>query len=69
MAEFCKQCADALGFNPEHGIPYDFDGLGPLPPEHGHVVMCEGCGPTLVDERGACMLHNRGECMPHGSVL
>ena len=54
MAEFCKQCADELGF------PTDFDGLftrDGLEPEGttGYPVLCETCGPAfIIDDEGTC---------------
>jgi hypothetical protein len=53
MAEFCKQCADELGF-PES----DFKGACKeieLDEDVGFVVVCEGCGFVLVDHLGQCM--------------
>jgi hypothetical protein len=44
MAEFCEQCAR------EHGGCTDFAGFPRLA-----VVLCEGCGPTQVDEYGYCV--------------
>ena len=61
MAGFCVQCAEEMGFEP------DFDGL--LSEEErnegkGAVVICEGCGPTIVDHNGRCIaidcLHKHG---------
>ena len=59
MAEFCKQCAEELGFEP------DFAGM--IHPEDvamgfGANILCEGCGPCLVDHTGKCM---KGELCNH----
>ena len=58
MAEFCNQCADELGFSPANGIAYDFVGL--ITGEETlnslfAVVLCEDCGPCLVDQTGKCV--------------
>lgn len=62
MADFCAQCAEALGFedlNDLAGIthPEDFN-------EHGRacVVICEGCGPIQVDPAGNCI---SPDCLGH----
>lgn len=51
MADFCNQCAKALGF-PEG----DFARPNMSPPEEGmgYPELCEGCGPCYVDEKGNC---------------
>lgn len=51
MAEFCKQCADKMGFEP------DFVGIAA--PDHMIAVICEGCGLTWVDHTGTCI----GDCL------
>lgn len=55
MADFCKQCAGRLM---EKDAPSDFAGLtNPEKVKKGlyPLVICEGCGPTLVDEEGRCI--------------
>lgn len=53
MADFCKQCADGLGF-PESDLKGLTDqdswkeGLAT-------VVLCEGCGAIQVDPDGRCV--------------
>jgi len=65
MAEFCKQCADELGF-PES----DFIGMtseADWEQNRAAMVLCEGCGMIQVDPQGNCMstdcdgLHRRRE--------
>lgn len=54
MADFCKQCSIEL-FNEDFK---DLAGLGdgkPLEPNQGWEVICEGCGPTLVNDKGTCI--------------
>ena len=56
MADFCKQCSINI-FGEDSG---DLKGIGgedsvPLKPGYGYAVICEGCGPTLVDEEGTCI--------------
>mgnify|MGYP003127626062 CR=1 FL=1 len=53
MADFCKQCSIDL-FGEDCG---DMK-LGPLEPEHFWPVLCEGCGPTMVNEEGECVYAN-----------
>ena len=60
MADFCKQCSTEL-FGEDFG---DLKGIGELTPEQredggwGFGALCEGCGSTLVDEAGQCILRN-----------
>lgn len=51
MSDFCKQCSIKL-FREDMK---DLANLGPLEKDYYHVVLCEGCGPTLVDETGSCI--------------
>lgn len=55
MAEFCKQCADEMGFNPENNIPYDFEVPEETDDSICFAVLCEGCGITAVDRFGVCL--------------
>jgi len=62
MADFCKQCSMEL-FEEDCG---DLKGLGNgkmLMPDFGWSVLCEGCGPTLVDVEGICIA---AWCPKHG---
>lgn len=60
MADFCKQCSDQL----QYGDGKDLADLGKpgeeLKPGHGYPALCEGCGPTLVDKEGRCIVE---DCM------
>lgn len=63
MADFCKQCAEDLGF-PQS----DFIGLTTKENTEKKlfpVVLCEGCGPIQVDHEGVCVsvdcVHKHGE--------
>ena len=62
MSDFCKQCSI------EH-FDQDFRELAELmEPEFysdrvGAAVICEGCGPTVVDYEGRCICR---ECPIHG---
>lgn len=52
MAEFCKQCANYWGSEP------DFVGFTTEEEwEKGYakVVLCEGCGPIQVNPAGECV--------------
>jgi hypothetical protein len=56
MAEFCRQCYRETFAQDES----DFDHFGkdsplPLEPGYGYPALCEGCGPTLVDDSGNCI--------------
>jgi hypothetical protein len=59
MADFCRQCTELyLGID---GDKNDF--VGETTPEDTAaytfgVVLCEGCGSTLVDHTGACVAPN-----------
>lgn len=64
MADFCNQCAREI-FGP--GISGDFTHFrveAPLPPGYGFAVLCEGCGPTYVDNQGSCISES---CPHHGT--
>jgi hypothetical protein len=51
MADFCNQCKEEMAFEPGS----DYPDYGPLEPEHGWFVICEGCGFTLIDRAGNCL--------------
>ncbi|NOR27652.1 MAG: hypothetical protein GQ540_03875 [Lutibacter sp.] len=54
MAEFCKQCSIDM-FGKDFG---DFKYMGngeKLKEGCGWQVLCEGCGPTFVDDEGVCI--------------
>lgn len=54
MADFCKQCSIEL-FGEDCK---DLAGLGDehtLAPGYAWTVLCEGCGPTQVDDAGKCV--------------
>jgi len=61
MAEFCNQCAADMGF------PGDFCGLVTADQVKiglSAIVLCEGCGRTIVDHEGNCISE---QClMKHG---
>lgn len=53
MAEFCRQCTPKA-----HQDHNDFIGLTPLADWEegkGQMVLCEGCGYTIVDPLGYCV--------------
>ena len=52
MAEYCKQCSDDM-FGESHKFYPTFDVVAP--PGQGYTVLCEVCGPTLVNEKGECI--------------
>jgi hypothetical protein len=55
MAEFCVQCSSNLGFEPDFvGLITEEEVLKGL----GAVVLCEGCGPTIVDHKGRCIAND-----------
>jgi hypothetical protein len=65
VAEFCWQCTEALGAKGEQN---DFVDLSRPPEAQIHTerafgVVCEGCGPTLVDAEGRCVSE---VCEKHG---
>lgn len=63
MADFCTQCSIEL-FGEDIG---DLAHLGgdrkPLEEGYGYGVICEGCGPTVVNDTGACVAVY---CKKHG---
>ena len=55
MADFCKQCSIEM-------FGEDFGDLAGLTNKEEHTdkdlfmqVLCEGCGPTMVDHTGRCV--------------
>lgn len=61
MAEFCKQCAEELDFEP------DFVNLTTAEDEAKGlyaVVLCETCGPIQVNRAGECI----SDCALHHHV-
>lgn len=58
MAGFCTQCSLSF-FNEDFG---DFVGLSSeedtLEGRYASII-CEGCGPTLVDHTGTCIYHSK----------
>ena len=65
MADFCQQCSVEM-FDMDFG---DLSGLGDgkkLEPDKGWLVLCEGCGPIVVDDGGRCV---SDDCLKkHGKV-
>ena len=57
MAEFCKTCAEQLGFEPDLTIEQL-----QIEPGYGMHVICEGCG-------FICLLNHEGEEVIHRSVM
>lgn len=56
MADFCKQCSIDM-WGEDTG---DLANLGPvdtLKPGEGWQALCEGCGPTIVDNEGTCIAY------------
>ena len=54
MSDFCKQCAEKIFGD---GTPSDFivNRRGTLGEGEGWRFLCEGCGPTIVDDDGVCL--------------
>lgn len=64
MAEFCRQCHEALGLPPVE--IYDLEGLiTEADFNAGKVVaaLCEGCGHTFINHKGECV---DPQCPIHG---
>ena len=63
MADFCKQCSIEI-------FGEDSKDLANLRKEtllegYGLLVLCEGCGFTMVDNDGKCILV---KCPKHGTI-
>jgi hypothetical protein len=53
MADFCQQCSiEIFGHDTKDCARPD---QAPLEPGEGWPEICEGCGPTLVDNDGKCL--------------
>ena len=61
MAEFCKQCS-LDNFGEDFGDFADMRDVKLTQEEKdegmGWSVLCEGCGPTIVDDEGVCIATN-----------
>jgi hypothetical protein len=58
MADFCRQCSISMSGNPDAVGDYESMGGVPHPtlePDTGYPVLCEGCGPIVVDNDGWCI--------------
>jgi len=51
MADFCNQCAAELGL-PHGDFKTDRE---QTPTGYGYRELCEGCGMTMVNEKGDCI--------------
>lgn len=54
MAEFCKQCSEAL-FSDDYRDLADITWPSDTKIGEYAAVLCEGCGVTLVDHNGKCV--------------
>jgi hypothetical protein len=56
MAEFCKQCAEELDFEPDFTGLFKQAGIKPDGGSTGFYVLCETCGVQcfIVDDEGTC---------------
>lgn len=61
MAEFCKQCSIAL-FGDDTKDLADLISEDDCEGGHGIAVICEGCGPTIVNWLGECI---STDCLGH----
>lgn len=73
MAEFCKQCAEELDFEPDFTGMFERDNDKPDGGKHGYYVLCETCGPAcfIIDDAGTCGSHDcdgsiQDNGAPHG---
>ena len=64
MAEFCRQCSISHGFplHDDFAATLPEDDLGELEEGFGFPVLCEGCGPVIVDYLGQCIGGNCEGC-------
>jgi hypothetical protein len=60
MADFCNQCANALGF--EEGDLAGITTYEDFACDMASVVVCEGCGVIFVDPEGNCISN---DCLGH----
>lgn len=65
MAEFCKQCAEDMGFDPDYANLFHDRGITPTG-KLGFNVLCEGCGMAfIIDDEGTCdaddCIHEHGK--------
>ena len=65
MADFCRQCGGDM-FGPEFNTKPDLEGITTMGDQMAGlfvVVLCEGCGPILVDMWGNCVSE---DCLESG---
>lgn len=64
MADLCQQCSieiygeDSRDLAELTNPPNAWVTIEDRPHIQGYEVLCEGCGPTLVDREGRCLLHD-----------
>jgi len=54
MGDLCKQCSVDI-FGEDFGDMKGIGGGGTLEEGEGWRALCEGCGPTVVDDEGRCV--------------
>jgi hypothetical protein len=54
MADFCRQCSEEL-FGEDYGDLANLGDGSELKSNEGWSAICEGCGFTLVDDKGNCL--------------
>ena len=63
MADFCRDCSFFM-FGEDYrelALAPDDPKRGTLEKDHGWTVLCESCGPIIVDDEGKCLDHTEAE--------
>lgn len=55
MADYCKQCSMELFGEDCKELAGIGQGLALPGPDYGYEALCEGCGPTVVNDEGVCI--------------
>jgi len=59
MADLCQQCSiEIYGEDSRDLAGINDPNIASKYCAGGHVVICEGCGWTIVDNNGRCLLHD-----------
>lgn len=55
MADFCMQCSIEMFGRDTGDLAHLRPDDEPLKEGYGYLVLCEGCGATMVNELGECI--------------
>lgn len=65
MADFCKQCAEDMGWESDFLHLKDQFTEADIALGLGILVLCEGCGPIIIGHEGECVCPPHNDCLEH----